>query len=65
MRVEVDVILDDVLDGCCAIVCMDEEKDGAGWLLYLPNETPCICNDFAGAAQGMREWLKQKRRASK
>jgi hypothetical protein len=35
---------------------------GSGWLLYLPGQTPCLCDDFDGAAEMMRKWLARRRR---
>jgi hypothetical protein len=41
----------------------DAECDhGSGWLLYLPGQTPCLCDDFDGAAEMMRKWLARRRR---
>jgi hypothetical protein len=57
MKIEVDVSLDEVLDGCFAIVATDEEH--GAWVAHIPGETPCICDSLTDAVGVLRDAIKK------
>lgn len=64
MRLTTNVSLDDIFEQINAPVILGPSpgSESDAWLLYLPDETPCICDTFKDAAAGMQEYLKMERR---
>ena len=63
MRIEVDIDPDEMLHGVAAIV---RDPATLAWVLYLPGQTPCICDTFKDASSGMNQWIaKEKKRAKR
>jgi hypothetical protein len=58
----ININLDSLLEkhGALAIVGPGrEDEEGTAWVLYLPDETPCICDSFKDAAGAMNEYLRR------
>jgi hypothetical protein len=66
VKLTVRVGTDEVIQSLRAPVILGPCKGShtEGWLLYLPGQTPCICDSFDDAANLMRSALARKAQRS-
>ena len=51
--------------GAPGILGPREGDESHAWLLYLPGQVPCICDDFDSASEHMMDWVKKQARRSR